>query len=821
ILTWLLAFAGTAGGQSFYFRHYQVENGLSNNAVICSAQDKQGFLWFGTKDGLDRFDGYTFKIFRYDADDQGSIGSNFIHCLYEDPNGTLWVGTENGLYKYNATTESFSIVTIQAPGRVRDITMDDKGDLWFISNFMLIRYSESAGKLNYYDPLQYFAATSVCFAAGKIWVSTTGGLLQKYDRDNNRFQAFDMYAQSGKPVNTWIEKLYTGSQNKIFIGTSVHGAKLFDISSSSYKDILTYNADKTEVFARNFIQASADEYWIGTESGIFIYNIASGAVVNLKKKYNDPYSLSDNAVYTFCKDKEGGIWTGTYFGGINYYPKQFNYFNKLFPRSGENSLSGHVAREIHQDRYGHLWIGTENAGLNKLDTATGVFTHFTPTGARGSISYTNIHGMLINGDELWIGTFEHGLDVLNIKTGRIIRHYSEGPAANALKSNFIYCIYRTPAGEILLGTTRGTYRYEQASDGFSLVEQLPLNWYSCILQDKSGVLWAGTYGSGLYFYNSRTNQSGNFRYDPANKKSITSDRVNSIFEDSQGRLWFATEGGLCMYNRATNEFKRYTTAEGFPTNFILSILEDERKNLWISTSKGLVCFDPANGKIKTYTKDNGLLNDQFNFNSAYKDSKGKMYFGSVKGLISFDPASFTSNSFIPPVYITGFQVFDKDIVVGKKGSPLQRSITYTDRIVLNHNQSTFSIDFASLSFTAPGMSEYAYKMEGLDKEWTYLKTNRKAYFTELPPNSYVFKVKASNSSGVWNELETTLSIDILPPWWFSPWAYFLYALAAIAIIFYSIRNYHHRIAEKNKRKIEQLEIAKEKEIFQAKIDFFT
>jgi ligand-binding sensor domain-containing protein/signal transduction histidine kinase len=821
ILISLVLLAGMANSQSFYFRHYQVENGLSNNAVICSAQDKQGFLWFGTKDGLDRFDGYTFKIFRNDPDDIGSIGSNFIHCLYEDKNGILWVGTENGLYKYNATTESFSLVHTDAIGHIRDIQMDDNGDLWFISAFVLTRYNEATKKLDYFPLHKYFEATSVCISSGTVWVSTTKGLLQKYDPAKNSFTAFDLFAHSNRTVNTWIEKLYASNKGTIFVGTSIHGAKLFDIGTSTYKDILTYNPDKTEVFARNFIQATEDECWIGTESGIFIYNMETEQLTNLRKKYNDPYSISDNAVYTFCKDKEGGIWTGTYFGGINYYPKQYNYFKKFFPKSGENSLSGHVAREIHQDKYGNIWIGTENAGLNKLDTATGTFTHFQPTGTRGSISYTNIHGMLVNGDELWIGTFEHGLDVLNIQTGKIIRHYSEGQDPNSLKSNFIYCIYRTPSSEIMLGTTRGAYLYNRQSDNFFLVPGLPVNWYSSILQDNKGTLWAGTYGNGVNFYNSQTNKSGNFRYNPADKNSISSDRVNSIFEDSDQNLWFATEGGLCKFNPATNDFKRYTTKEGLSTNFILSLLEDEKKNLWISTSKGLVCFNRKTGALKTYTQDNGLLNDQFNFSSAYKDANGRMYFGSVKGLISFDPAAFINNSFIPPVYITGFQIYDKDIMIGKKGSPLQRSVTYTDRIVLDHNQSTFSIDFASLSYTAPGMSEYAYKMEGLDKEWTYLKTNRKAYFTELPPGSYVFKVKASNSSGVWNELETKLSIDILPPWWASPWAYFLYALAGIAIIFYSVRNYHRNVAEKNKRKIEQLEIAKEKEIFQAKIDFFT
>jgi ligand-binding sensor domain-containing protein/signal transduction histidine kinase len=821
ILTILLAIANHFYGQSFYFRHYQVENGLSNNAVICSAQDKQGFLWFGTKDGLDRFDGYTFKIFRNDPDDTGSIGSNFIHCLYEDKNGVLWVGTENGLYKYNATTESFSLLATNSIGHIRDIQMDDKGNLWFISAFILIKYNEAKNKMEYYDPQQYFAATSVCVSEGTVWASTISGHLQRYDPVTNSFKAFDMFAHSDRSVNTWIEKVYATTKGTVLIGTSIHGAKLFDIASSSYQDILTYNPDKTAIFARNFIQTSDDECWIGTESGVFIYNMKTAALTNLRKKYNDPYSISDNAVYTFCKDKEGGIWAGTYFGGVNYYPRQYNYFEKLFPKSGGNSLSGYVAREIHQDKYGHLWIGTEDAGLNKLDTATGVFEHFQPTGTKGSISYSNIHGMLVDGDELWIGTFEHGLDVLNIKTGKIIRHYSEGPAPNALKSNFIYCIYQTNTGDILLGTTRGAYHYNRATDDFSLLKEFPVNWYSSLLKDEKGILWGGTYGNGVHFYNTRTKQGGNFRYDQKNKNSLSSDRVNSIFEDSDKQLWFATEGGLCKYNPASNDFTRYTTKNGLPTNFILSLLEDGNKNLWISTSKGLVCLNSKSGVLKTYTKDNGLLNDQFNFSSAYKDANGRMYFGSVKGLISFHPAKFIQNSFVPPVYITGFQIYNKDLVIGKKGSPLQKSITYTDRIELNYNQSTFSIDFASLSYTAPEMSEYAYKMEGLEKDWTYLKTNRSAYFTELPPGSYVFKVKASNSSGVWNELETKLVIEIFPPWWASTWAYFAYSIVAIFIVFVIIRNYHRRVAEKNKRKIEQLEIAKEKEIFQAKIDFFT
>ena len=817
-------FAGNAlHAQSYYFRHYQVENGLSNNASICCLQDKKGFLWFGTKDGLNRFDGYSFKVFRNAPEDSGSIGSNFIHCLYEDPKGILWVGTENGLFKYDALTESFSLLKGTAPGPIRDIRIDTKGNLWYIAGFTLSKYNVQTQQTVVYDINQYFEATSLCIDFdGTIWISTSIGLVQKYNPVKNAFTSYDVFSHSGPADSKWVERVYATTGGKLLVGTSNQGAKLLDIKTGDYKDILTYNPNKTEIFVRNFIQTAEDEYWIATETGIFIYNIKTGNVINLQKKYNDPYSISDNAVYCFVKDQEGSIWAGTYFGGVNYFPKQNTAFKKHFPRLNENSLSGNVVREIHQDHSGNLWIGTEDAGLNKYDTAQKTYTHFQPAGNKESISSTNIHGLLVTGDEVWIGTFENGLDVLNIKTGKVDRHYSKGPGEHALKSNFVFCIRQTTDGEIMLGTTQGAYAYNRSSNDFSQLPGMPLNnWYTGILKDESGIIWAGTYGNGVNFYNTNTAIGGNFRYNVADKSSICSDRINSLFEDSKKNLWFATEGGLCKLNRATNNFKRYTTKDGLPSDFILSMLEDSNGNLWLSTSKGLARFNPNTGASIIYSRVSGILSDQFNFSSAYKDAGGKMYFGSVKGLISFDPAAFNKEAFTPPVYITGFQVFNKELSISKTGSPLQQSIINTSKIVLPYNQSTFSIDFAALSYTAPEMSEYTYQMEGLDNEWVYLKTNRKVYFTELAPGTYVFKVKASNSGGDWSKAATTLTIQILPPWWASTWAYLLYMVLISLIVFYFIRNYHNRVEAKNGRKIELLEIAKEKEIFQAKIEFFT
>ena len=313
----------------------------------------------------------------------------------------------------------------------------------------------------------------------------------------------------------------------------------------------------------------------------------------------------------------------------------------------------------------------------------------------------------------------------------------------------------------------------------------------------------------------------NFSSNAKNKNSLSSDRINNLFEDSNNSLWFATEGGLCRFYPKTNTFKRYTTANGLPANFILSIAEDDNKILWVSTSKGLVAFNAATEKATVYTKANGILNDQFNFSSAFKDSKGNMYFGSVKGLISFHPDNFTASLFSPAIYITGFQVNNKELGINKEASPLNKSVSLTGKIILTHIQSTFSIDFASLSYTAPEMSEYAYKMEGLGNEWTFLKTNRKVYFTNLLPGTYTFKVKAAGSNGNWNTKEASLIIEILPPWWAGKWAYGLYALLTVLLTLFFIRFYHLRVKEKNSRKIEHLQIVKEKELYEAKMQFFT
>jgi signal transduction histidine kinase/ligand-binding sensor domain-containing protein len=824
ILLSLPAFLHKLCAQGYYFRHYQVENGLSNNTVFSSIQDKKGFIWLGTKDGANRFDGISFKVFRHDPSDSNSLGNDFVVSLYETPDSVLLAGTQSGLYRFDETTEGFTLIKGTDLSDVRDMVSDNNHNLWFVMGLHLYRYNEKKDSLPVRITDDSSLVSAVCSAPdGSIWAATPEGQLRKYTPGSPGFTAYDLFHHSPETTSKWIEEIYDTGKGIVLAGTSNQGIKAFNTANNDYKDVITYNPDRTEVYGRDFIHYAGDEYWVATESGIFIYNIKDGSYRNLRKNYSDPYSISDNAVYSLCRDKEGGLWAGTYFGGVNYYPHQYTSFQKFFPDNSDRTISGNAVREICGDGYGNLWIGTEDKGLDKLNLKTGKITTYLPTGSPNSIAYTNIHGLLVVHNELWIGTFEHGLDVMDIPSGKIIRHYAGGGGATSFRGNFVLTLCQTRQGEILAGTPQGIFRYNKSADRFFDIPQVPTNIFVySILEDYRGTIWVTTIGQGIYYYNPATGEKGSLLHDPHNTNSINSDIVNNVFEDSYRNLWFATEGsGLCRYNHQTKTYKRYTTTNGLPSNFIFRILEDGKRNLWISTSRGLVCFNPVTESIKVYTRANGLLNDQFNYNSGFKDSTGRMYFGSVKGMISFNPDEFTQSDFITPVYITGFQVNNKELSIGKNGSALSQSILTTSNITLPYDQSSFSIDFAALSFTAPGTTEYAYKMEGLDKDWTFLKTNRKVYFTSLSPGTYTFTVKAANSSGSWNTQQTRLTIQILPPFWASPWAYLLYVLIGAGIILYLIRNYHIRTEEKNKRRIELLEHEKEKELYQAKIEFFT
>ncbi|UUF16614.1 MULTISPECIES: two-component regulator propeller domain-containing protein [Flavobacterium] len=803
--------------QEYYFKHFQVEEGLSNNTVLTSLQDEDGFMWFGTKDGLNRFDGYRFKTYRSNADPIHTLGSNYIQSLHEYK-GVIWVGTDKGLYQHDKKTDQFTVLNEAINDRINDINHDKNGNIWFISGNILYKYSTTKKETKTFNPNKYFIATSISRDAnGQIWASSLNKIY-RYSEENLSFENIPITPPASSS-NFRITIIYALDKNNIVIGTQDDGVLLYNIHNKTTSSLEF--STKKPVYVRQFKKRGNDELWIASESGVYVYNLKTKSNINLKKNYNDPYAISDNAAYSITIDKENGIWVGTYFGGINYHQKQYTQFKKYFPQKGQNSISGSAVREIHKDDKGDLWIGTEDAGLNRFNPKTQQFTSYLPNGSKSSVSYYNIHALMPRKDKIWVGTFEHGLDVLDRNSGNVVRHYSANNPASGLRSNFIFSFYETKKDELIVITTMGLYLYNEQNDNFETLKTFPeTTHYTTYKEDSDGNLWAGSYRDGLFYYNPKTKKKEVFIYDYKNPNGISNNSINYIFEDSSKNLWFATENGLDLFDKKTRTFKKFTTKNGFPSNVVYSILEDEAKNLWLTTSKGLVKFGPDHKSIKIYTTANGLLSDQFNYASAFKDTNGDMYFGNLNGMISFNPKNFTKNKYTPSTFITNLQINNKDIDANENDSPIKQSIAHIDELELNNSQSSFNLEFASLNYTAPELTEYWYKLENVNNDWVYLERNNKVFFTELAPGDYVFKVKSLNSFGVWSK-EVELKIRILPPFWASSYAYFFYFLLICGSFYYIIRYSQNLTQIKHNRKIKHLNDEKEKEIYQAKIDFFT
>lgn len=812
LLPW---YASIASGQPVYFRHYQVEDGLANNTVFSIFQDSRGFMWFGTKEGLNRFDGVSFKTFDMKQGQQDV--KEFVYCISEGIHQTLWMGTRKGLYEFDPRTEKFALLDSTKGGEILDVKSDGKGKIWFTSDLRLYCYDEGKRRLRHY-PLESFKIAAICLEKGQpVWACSLNGYLFRYDPEQDTFHCINRTLLPDEQRPNEINRVYSTAAGPLLIG-SIGGLTAYDPARNTYRPLLGLPVQQKPVYVRDILPFSENEYWIASESGIYSIDLKTGQTVHMQQQDGDPYAISDNAAYTLFKDKEGGVWCGTYFGGLNYYHSRHSYFKKYFRSSDPHSLSGNAVRELCADGEGHLWIGTEDAGLNRLNMQTGEVTRFSGT---ETVSSTNIHALLIDGNELWVGTFQQGLDVLDRHTGKRLRHYNAAPTVNGLQSNFIISACRTRTGEMLFGTSHGIYRYQRRTDRFELAKGFPESIYVfCLYEDQAGVIWAGTIGHGLYFYNPKTGATGNFVYDVRNPQGLSSNSVSGISEDSEQQLWISTEGGgVCRLDKDRYHFTRFNTDSGLPGNMVYKVLEDKNKQLWISTSRGLARYNPARNSWKIYTQAHGLLTDQFNYSSGYRDSSGTLYFGSVRGLISFNPGFAATNKINPSVYITSFQVQNQELPVGS--AMLPRAISFMDTIRLKYDQSSFAIGFAALTYIASDMTPYACQLAGVDKDWIYLPGNRKVYYTDLSPGDYLFSVRTANSEGDWLNEERQLLIRIAPPWWLSSIAYGFYLLLALTLIYAGVSAYHRRQKEKHRRKLALFEQEKEKEIYKAKIEFFT
>lgn len=808
----------TLYAQQYYFRNYQVDQGLSSNLVTCIKQDADGFMWFGTRNGLNRFDGNNFKVFRTDSKDKYSIGSNSILSMHKDKKQQLWIGTYAGLYKYEALHEKFIRFKNIPDAEVKSISSDIQGNIWVIANNRLYKCNDSTGTAELNNPPNDACVSLTISNDNDVWSAYTNGVIKRYNVLSGNLTNYNLTTLLHTPFPAVIQTIYPVTDTSVLIAASQQ-VFLFNPKTLQLTNIFKSTPWRNMVQTHAIIQQSPDVYWLGTESGLFIINLHGHNITHIEKQLANPYTLNDNIITSFCKDNEGNTWIGTRFGGVNYHSEQLNQFQKYFSLPAVNSLSGNLVHEICEDKNGNIWIGTEDAGLNKFDKKTGLFKQFMPGPAKGSITYHNIHGLLADGDKLWIGTYEHGLDVMDLTTEKVILHYNHGFTTNDLDGDFIVSLYKTRGGDILAGTWTALHRYNRATGNFSRIPFFN-HQAQAILEDHRGTIWVCSYTDGVYYQNEQTGERGSFKADSSSTQSLSSNHVNNLFEDSNHTLWFCTENGLCYYDSAVKKIIRYTSLPELVNTQVFKMLQDNEGLLWISTANGLISLDTKTNTYKIYTVATGLLSEQFNYNSGFKSSDGTLYFGTVKGMISFNPSSFVVNKMPPPVYITGIQVNNRPLMIDS-ASILKQSILHTKKITLTYEESNITLSVSALSYNMPALNSYEYKMEGIDKDWIRIETNRKIYYTKLAPGSYTFKVKGSNGDRVWNPAITSLEIEVLPPWWASSWAYVLYALVLLSIVFIILRYYVIAMHEKNQRRLKTLEIAKEREVYNAKIEFFT
>lgn len=794
---------------------------MSGNTIGAMIQDKKGFIWLASTNGLNRFDGRTFRVFKKIPGDSTSLGSNYVRDIYEDDQEQLWLGTSNGVYIYNPRTEQFSLLALPsvAGSDVIAIKGDEAGNIWMISWLQLVRYELKTGKLVYYRLKNDNAVSFTISKEGVVLCGMASGKVRRYIPSEDKFRDYNVGSQitkKGEIIATMV--LHATSDSTVLIG-NMKKLFSFNFNRGTVQDISSQVNLKEDIYVHSIYENSDGKYWIGAQSALFILDLKQKKIELIRKHLHDPYSISDNVTNTILRDREGGIWIGTKHGGVNYYSSRFNFFKKYVPK-GPGGISGYLIHHILKDKNNHLWIGTEDAGLNQLDIKTGNFKWFLPDGKKESIAYHSVHGMVDDGDKLWIGTYDHGLDVMDLKTNKIIRHYSRQNTNDSLRSDFINTMYKTANNDILIGLWSGLYKYNRQTDSFSRLGFFD-GWIQDIYEDKRGTIWAAGYGRGVFYMNPVTGKQGRIQHLSGRTDGLSNDYVNSVFQSRDGDMWFCTEDGLSRYDTTSRQITNYTIENGLPDNQTFRMQEDNGGNLWISTARGLSMLNLKYNKFTNYTKADGLPNDQFAYGSSFKNNDGTLFFGTVSGMISFNPAYLTRNDMIPSVYITSLQINGKNVDLKTSSSPLSESILYTKNLQLDYESSNLTFEVTALSYVNPGQNRYQYQMEGLDDEWHSIDNNGKIYFAKLPPGNYVLKVKGANNDLIWNNQETRLAISVLPPMWATVWAYLIYGALASAIVALILRYYYMAMKEKNERRVEQLVTKQDKEIYSAKIDFFT
>ncbi|MCP4196334.1 MAG: histidine kinase [Proteobacteria bacterium] len=827
--------------QTIKFEHLTVEDGLSQSSVFAIVQDRRGLMWFGTWDGLNKYDGYRFTIYKYNPQNPYSLSNNEVRALCEDSQGVLWVGTMDGLCRFDREKERFIRYRHDpdnpdslAGNKVRAVAEDNNGILWVgTEDGGLSRFDRHTGQFFHYrhhpgnsESLSHNDVRALHFdSQGMLWVGTWGGGLNRFDPNTEHFVRYQHVPREPASFSdNFVRTVYEDQQGTVWVGTENGGLSRFHREAQRFTNYLPesdnpYSLSDKEVIS--VCETRAGELWIGTRGG------GLNKFDRNKQRFLHYLPPNGNNVWSLYEDRSGILWVGTTEGGVNKaLPNLKNFIHYRNDPDDPASLSGNDVWSIFEDGDGVLWVGVWDHGLNRFDRQTGTFTHYMPDPENPhSLSQQDVDEIIEDHEGiLWIGTAEGGLNKFDRRTGRFT-HYTHDPDdPQSLASNNVFTIYEDRQHILWTGSYFGksVSRFDRNTETFGNFSHEPGNPHSLgvygvwsLFEDSHGAFWVLTNGGGLSQFDRRTERFAYHTHDPANSQSVSHNNVTVIHEDHTGNLWIGTwGGGLNKFDRETGTFAAYREEDGLPSNSVMGILEDEQGHLWLSTIRGISQFDPEQETFKNYIPKDGLQSLEFNATVAFKGRDGQMFFGGINGFNAFHPREIRDNPHIPPIVLTDFQIFNKSVPVGDD-SILRKSVTESDEITLSYKESVFTFEFAALNYQFPEKNHYKYKLEGFEEEWRADGTRRFATYTNLDAGEYVFRVIGSNNDGVWNKEGASIKITITPPWWETIWFRASMLILVIGLIFSGFR-WRVRAIKSQKRRLEILVDEKTRDLGEAK-----
>jgi signal transduction histidine kinase/ligand-binding sensor domain-containing protein/DNA-binding response OmpR family regulator len=824
-------FVARSQQQQIRFEHLGINDGLSQSNVTCILQDSRGFMWFGTKDGINRYDGYRFTVYKNIATDSNSLSHNFIKNIIEDDKGTLWIATwGGGVDCFDPNKKKFTHYKHQENNAnsigdnfINCLQFDEDGVLWIGTQTSgLNRLNLNTNQVTRYvfrsnDPTSIsdnFITTIYKDSRNRLWAGTLRNGLNLFNKKTNTFTRYqhnpkDPRSLSGNTIGSFFED----SRHRLWVGTVGCGLNVMENDKSGFRHFKHDPANSHSLPINVVFSLSEDEahqIWVGTENGgLSILNPQTGNFNTYTQDDIDDGSITNNSIYSVYKDRQGNMWVGTFSGGINLLNKGFNQFAHYRHSSSANSLSHNKLLGICEGADGHIWLGTDGGGLNRYNPHTKQFKRFTHQKGNNNSICGNVVISLYGDkdDNIWLGTYGEGVTIYNEKnnTYRHLKH--EVSNRNSLAGNNICAIFQDADKEMWFGTyghgvdkyniktgTFTNYRYDSTNRN-SLSNDRIIN----ILQDSRGFIWIGTFEGGINRFDKKTGLFTRFVHDDT-RKSISSDQITHIYEDKFKNIWIGTHSGLNCYNPLTNRFTVYTTRDGLPGNIISGIAEDGKGYLWLSTNYGICRFDPITKVCKKFSVADGLQSNEFTATSVCKSRAGYLYYGGVNGFNEFLPANIHPELFDVPLIITGFQLFNKEVPVAdhlNPHSPLTQPVSETKKIVLPHTSSVISFDFVSLNYTNKDKKQYAYRLHGFDKNWNFVGVRHSATYTNLDPGKYIFEVRGLNNEGEWSSQTTSLQLTILPPFWATVWFKLIGGFGVFALVFLIYRYRVRRIKAHN------------------------